>query len=1114
MAPVDTYNELVLGETQAGNSAIIDYIKRYADQEFSLNANTIGSSSLSHTTEVAASVTDPPEYHVPEKKGVGKINYKEYVKVPDKYDCNDLRNMHRGLITRKGESLLKKAVRFNMIGPRLNATGGNLKHVQKIFDGVNKPKAVHLHLTTIGSGPLAQGPQGAIEFYRNKFPGVRTIPAHAHFGDKSLRRLISLPHAIDLASLHATAATSLLNLKTDLYYKTVIIRAQETIQNVLEPAMFDNPDMPRYSFNIARMSEDSTSGDEFEVSTIDQAVYPDEGYLLAEILRESLVTELEVRINVTDDYFLHDVLPKTLENRQDINFVADGGKGIQESHPILHVNTYTAKFHLQQEHKKLVQELQEATQRQNHLVPLTESRRQQIKEIVSNHSQGLILGRTLSATKKYSVLVLGKTQAGKTALVEHMMSYATPSYAVDQSLLGDGTSTKTERTRTVHTRSSLPSYEVYDKASGTTIDFNPGEGDEEDIRDLLFSRGDNVGLRPAPGIVSDAVEFELLDTPGLCNQDKEDDQAADIVGEIISTRSFNLILIVVNIHDPLTAEQLIALRYFSKILHGLHSNIAFLYTHADYGHYLLPNKNRQLALANRTRSLSRIFQGSVSGDLEPYPSFTISLTEKRLPFVQCLMQNTLRDILQLAVSNPPVLMDTSNANLERINRIGHPSDLDDLQREMFLARIYGEWCLQANLLGCSPSAPTSSPGQNTNMLLIGDTQSGKTSPAEIVKLETEPGSTIDEEPIPQGSVKAADETPDATTKHKLSVLVLGKTQSGKSCLIQNFKQYADPTYTIDQSLLGNGNTSRTEFTEDFFFCSDLPAYEVVEIATGTVLDLQNLGRNEGEFLDMLKGREDKYVLRKVHQDPNVPSDLVEFRFLDTPGLNDTGGRSVAIAADVLKEITETRSFDLILVTVSAQSPLTLEYRLELEYYAKVLQGLHSKVVFLYTHVDYANCHHSNINHRSIMSKRHSAFSEIFQGLSEDVELFKHFTIDLLASKRPVVQCLIWNTLRDILQLAVTNPPAVLDAVNLERIQAIAHPDKANRACREKFRAMQAARAVQMDAGAERAMSQHGVGEREVGPVSMAALSDADSDVVGFSSDFGSVDEMESDRMDI
>ncbi|KAF9009820.1 hypothetical protein BGZ52_007635, partial [Haplosporangium bisporale] len=90
---------------------------------------------------------------------------------------------------------------------------------------------------------------------------------------------------------------------------------------------------------------------------------------------------------------------------------------------------------------------------------------------------------------------------------------------------------------------------------------------------------------------------------------------------------------------------LLAVRYYSEILRGLRSNIAFLYTHADYGLYLHPNENRQLALANKTRSLSRIFQGPTSGDFEPYPSFTIALSEKNLPAVQCLMQNTLRDIL-------------------------------------------------------------------------------------------------------------------------------------------------------------------------------------------------------------------------------------------------------------------------------------------------------------------------------------------------------------------------------------------------------------------------------------------------------------------------------------
>ncbi|KAI9238972.1 MAG: hypothetical protein BYD32DRAFT_248240 [Podila humilis] len=672
----------------------------------------------------------------------------------------------------------------------------------------------------------------------------------------------------------------------------------------------------------------------------------------------------------------------------------------------------------------------------------------------------VFLNRSPPRNQKYSVLVLGKTQAGKTALVEHIMSYATPSHTVDQSLLGDGTFSKTERTRTAHTKSSLPSYEVYDKASGSTIDFNPDEGDEEDIRDLLFTREDNIGLRPAPGAVSDAVEFELLNTPGL-NQDQDVVQAADIVDGIISTRSFNLILIVVNIHDPLTAEQLLALRYYSKILRGLRSNIAFLYTHADYDLYLHPSENRQLALANKTRSLSRIFQGPTSGDFEPYPSFTIALTEKNLPVVQCLMQNTLRDILQLAVSNPPVIMDTSSMNLERINRIGHPSDFDGLQREMSLAYIYRELHLQMKVV-CGPSVPSAC----LKTITFTGAFPCTSSTMESVKLDSTPGSIIDNTLTVQGSAATADRTP--TAESRSSVLVLGRTQSGKSSLMQHMKKYADPTYSIDQSVLGDGNTSRTESTKRFCISSNLPAYEIVDNATGMTVDVQNLHaiQDEFDFHELLSGRENKYTLRMVTPDPSMPSsDCVEFQFLDTPGLNDTDHRSVAIAANIVKEILRTQSFNLILVTVSALSPLTVEYRLELEYYAKVLQGLHANIAFLYTHVDYANCHHSNINHCEMLSRRHGAFSDIFRGtkpISAGGVEFKHFTIDLLSSsKRPVVQCLIRNTLREILQLAVANSPVVVDGhwSNIARIQAIDHPDKKNLVCRKWFRARQAALAA-------------------------------------------------------
>lgn len=54
------------------------------------------------------------------------------------------------------------------------------------------------------------------------------------------------------------------------------------------------------------------------------------------------------------------------------------------------------------------------------------------------------------------------------------------------------------------------------------------------------------------------------------------------------------------------------------------------------------------------------------------------------------------------------------------------------------------------------------------------------------------------------------------SKLKYSVLVLGKTQSGKSRLIQHIKNYADATHNIDLSNFGNDNESKKESAVQFF----------------------------------------------------------------------------------------------------------------------------------------------------------------------------------------------------------------------------------------------------------------------------------------------------------
>ncbi|KAF8976391.1 hypothetical protein BGZ52_008007, partial [Haplosporangium bisporale] len=189
-------------------------------------------------------------------------------------------------------------------------------------------------------------------------------------------------------------------------------------------------------------------------------------------------------------------------------------------------------------------------------------------------------------------------------------------------------------------------------------------------------------------------------------------------------------------------------------------------------------------------------------------------------------------------------------------------------------------------------------------------------------------------------------------------------QSGKSTLIERIRNYADPDYVMDKSLLGNRNFSKTDKTTPIFIKSNLPAYEAYQ-KIQEIFDLKNLAgryKDEDDYRDFILSKPDNIAMRQAPQDSNASFTSMEFRFLDTPGLNGTHENYSENAVDIVKEIISTRSFNLIVFLISVKSPITVEMRLALEYFAYVLRGLHSKIVFLYTHVDYAETHHSNTKH--------------------------------------------------------------------------------------------------------------------------------------------------------
>lgn len=237
---------------------------------------------------------------------------------------------------------------------------------------------------------------------------------------------------------------------------------------------------------------------------------------------------------------------------------------------------------------------------------------------------------------------------------------------------------------------------------------------------------------------------------------------------------------------------------------------------------------------------------------------------------------------------------------------------------------------------------------------------------------------------------------------------------GKNSLIEHIKNYADPTYSINQTLLGDGHLSKTEFTWLFFIQSNLLSYEVYQKASGDTLNLKNfLNRNDEDYHDILHLCEKDVGFRLAIHNPNSPSELIEFQFFDTSGLNCTDDQDSSHAVNIISEMINAWTFNLIVIFVSYKSPFTQEQQLALEYYANVFKGLHTKILFLHMHVNYADAHHTNTIHHLNLTMKNKALTKVFQQYDSetifDEDSYKQYlglAIDLVCKKQPVINWLI------------------------------------------------------------------------------------------------------------
>ncbi|KAF9367003.1 hypothetical protein CPC16_007145, partial [Podila verticillata] len=131
-------------------------------------------------------------------------------------------------------------------------------------------------------------------------------------------------------------------------------------------------------------------------------------------------------------------------------------------------------------------------------------------------------------------------------------------------------------------------------------------------------------------------------------------------------------------------------------------------------------------------------------------------------------------------------------------------------------------------------------------------------------------------------------------------------------------------------------------------------------------------------------------------------------------------------------------------------------------------------MFLHTHVDYADVHYTNHAFHLNMRMKNRVLSKIFRRHDNEIlfdeKNIKEYTslnIDLVSKKRPVINCLIRNTIREILKEA-TKPAVALDTSfqNIDRIRGITHPTKFNDEQRKRVKQRFAAEAAKLERPAE------------------------------------------------
>ncbi|KAI8349798.1 hypothetical protein B0O80DRAFT_459351 [Mortierella sp. GBAus27b] len=263
-----------------------------------------------------------------------------------------------------------------------------------------------------------------------------------------------------------------------------------------------------------------------------------------------------------------------------------------------------------------------------------------------------------------------------------------------------------------------------------------------------------------------------------------------------------------------------------------------------------------------------------------------------------------------------------------------------------------------------------------------------------------------------------------------NILLLGPTQSGKSTFLENVKQYANPSYIINTSRIGNGNESCTQVSHVEVVTTNLPNYQLFE--DDKEFDACRL-KDENSFRRFL-ARDGDLELRRVDLPRMTP---VQFRIFDTPGLNDTNDNDIQNIASTFSSLIQVDYFHLIIITDSHHVPLNPSQKEAFRTYFDLFDDLKGLITIVHTHAP-NQYRIPGINTR--LDNKLKERSEFFNGIVGRVVPTKR--IDCNPDETgPAHMCMTRNAIREILEMATIKAPVAIDATRVRKVKTMLNVDK-------------------------------------------------------------------------